>query len=281
MRHPVFGFLAAGLCALGVAQASADEGAGAAVATTAMGNAAAWHHGGGDWNRQVRGRWYAGWNAPGGWAAYRRPSVGWALPRYWINPVFYVADYRVYALPAPAYGFGWSRYYDDAVLTDRWGRVVDVRYGYDWNGDRRSDRHHDHKDRYTDRYSDDVVTVGGRPVGYSGHWQGTWYGDDGSVYSGTYEGGYDGYADARPPVSAGPALPYRPMSAYGYSVGGQYYEGGAGRVVYREVDYAAPIVTTTVTEETTYQSVRKAVKRKAPVKRRYVRPACSCSCVCK
>lgn len=88
---------------------------------------------GGQWGQRVNGRWSAGWNAPGGWNAYRRPVAGYTLPAYWINPSYYIADYRSFGLPAPAQGYGWSRYYDDAVLTDRYGRVVDARYGYDWD----------------------------------------------------------------------------------------------------------------------------------------------------
>src|SRR3546814_2580957 len=36
-------------------------------------------------------------------------------------------------LSVPPAGYGWSRYYDDAVLTDRYGRVYAYRSGIDWN----------------------------------------------------------------------------------------------------------------------------------------------------
>lgn len=99
-------------------------------------------NGGHRWGPRQNGRWYAGWGAPGGWGAYRRPVYGYVLPRYWINPTYYIANYGTYGLPAPAYGYGWSRYYDDAVMTDRYGRVYDYRGGVHW-------------DRYEGGYADD------------------------------------------------------------------------------------------------------------------------------
>jgi Ni/Co efflux regulator RcnB len=85
-----------------------------------------------NWGHRVNGRWWGGWQAPGGWGAYRRPVLGYVLPGYWLQPSYYISDYRVYGLPAPQAGYGWSRYYDDAVLTDRYGQVHDSRVGYDW-----------------------------------------------------------------------------------------------------------------------------------------------------
>jgi hypothetical protein len=71
-------------------------------------------------------------------SAYVRPGYGYQLPKYWMAPNFYIADPRAVGLERPAAGFGWSRYYDDAVLTDQWGRVYDTRSNYDW--DRRGSR---------------------------------------------------------------------------------------------------------------------------------------------
>ena len=85
------------------------------------------------WGPRQQGRWYAGWRAPGGWNGYQRPVRGFILPRYWISPNYYIANYPAYGLPAPAPGYGWSRYYDDAVMTDRYGRVYDYRSDIDWD----------------------------------------------------------------------------------------------------------------------------------------------------
>ncbi len=70
----------------------------------------------------------------GSMAGYRTPSYGYQLPRSWMVPTYFISDYRGYGLARPAPGFGWSRYYDAAVLTDQWGRVYDWRTDMDWSG---------------------------------------------------------------------------------------------------------------------------------------------------
>ncbi|KQN40666.1 hypothetical protein ASG37_02460 [Sphingomonas sp. Leaf407] len=122
------------------------------------------------WGGKVRGRWYGGHYAPGGWNAYRQPARGWIMPRYWVAPSFYVQDWSTYGLAQPQAGYGWYRYYDDAVLADRDGRVYDYRGGIDW--DARDDGRYVRDDRYyDDRYEGErVVTrrdngVGGAVIG--------------------------------------------------------------------------------------------------------------------
>jgi len=124
-------------------------------------------------------------SVPGGTGAYRRPAYGDALPRYWVAAPHYIADYRAYGLPRPAAGFGWSRYYDDAVLTDRWGRVYDVRESYArdhgpdgrWSeGDRGGRKHRHRRDRDGGRYS------------YEGRWTGSWDGGPTRTYDGRFDG---------------------------------------------------------------------------------------------
>jgi len=91
------------------------------------------------WGASVDGRWQAGDRAPGGWAAYRTPVEGFILPGYWLQPDYDIDDHGAYGLPAPPPGYGWSRYYDDAVLSDQYGKVLDSRIHYDWDrhgGDR-------------------------------------------------------------------------------------------------------------------------------------------------
>jgi len=118
------------------------------------------------WGSKVGGRWWGGANAPGGWSAYRRPYRGYALPRYWVAPRFYVTDWQSYGLSRPVPGYNWVRYYDDAVLVDARGSVFDTRYGLDWDGGRdggyvQDDRGYDDRgydDRgYDDRRQDDRV----------------------------------------------------------------------------------------------------------------------------
>lgn len=73
-----------------------------------------------------------GMHYPVGAPAYVRPFRGFLLPRIWIAPTYYLANWQGFGLPRPAQGFGWSRYYDDAVLTDRDGRVYDSVQGVNW-----------------------------------------------------------------------------------------------------------------------------------------------------
>jgi hypothetical protein len=113
-----------------------------------------------NWGGRQGGRWIGGHRAPGGWGAYRRPSIGFALPSYWVNPSFYLGNYGMYGLSRPTYGYGWSRYYDDAVLTDRYGRVQDSAR-VDWD---RYDRYEDGAAGYGEDYSD---SYGYRDNGYA------------------------------------------------------------------------------------------------------------------
>ncbi len=92
------------------------------------------HNGGGHrWGHRMNGRWFAGFYAPGGWGGYRAPFRGYVLPSYWVNPTYSIGSYGTYGLYAPQPGYGWSRYYDDAVLRDQRGYVQDYRSGVAWD----------------------------------------------------------------------------------------------------------------------------------------------------
>ena len=69
---------------------------------------------------------------PAGAPAYIRPFRGYVLPRVWLTPSYFVTNWQQYNLARPAQGYGWSRYYDDAVLTDSNGRVFDTVQGVNW-----------------------------------------------------------------------------------------------------------------------------------------------------
>jgi Ni/Co efflux regulator RcnB len=97
-------------------------------------------------------------HAPNRRLDYQRPGYGFQLPRQWMTPE-YAVDYREHGLDRPARGFGWSRYYDDMVLTDQWGRVYDVADGYDRGG-------RGHGSGYRGRDTDGIVGgVAGAAVG--------------------------------------------------------------------------------------------------------------------
>lgn len=112
------------------------------------------------WGQRIQGRWHGGVNAPGGYVAYRRPVPGFTLPRYWIQPSFYIGNYAAYGLPAPRPGYGWSRYYDDAVMTDAYGRVVESRGGIHWED--YDGGYDDDQPRYADRRDNGL---GGAAIG--------------------------------------------------------------------------------------------------------------------
>jgi Ni/Co efflux regulator RcnB len=149
-RTPLLIGAAIALAGVGAPALASGEANGAAAALPMMGKAyadarpepRAGMSGGNRWGPRTNGRWYAGGRAPGGWGAYRRPVYGYVLPRYWIQPNYYISNYAAYGFPAPGAGYGWSRYYDDAVMTDRYGRVYDHRSNVDW-------------DRYDGGYADD------------------------------------------------------------------------------------------------------------------------------
>lgn len=246
------------------------------------------------WNRRGGGRWIGGVRAPGGWAAYRRPQRGWTLPHYWMSPNFFLgANFGRWGLFAPPQGYFWVRYYDDAVLVDRGGRVWDWRDGIDWD------------DSEFDGYGG--ASANAQAYAYSqSHAGGGGYGGFGPGYP--PQPGYPG--GSAPRVYHGPpAAPYPqpgPPPGYGYQGGyhggyqqsyqqGGYYQGGyaVGGYWYPPattttiVVQSAPVVTT-VTEEivtetvTTYTPrVRRRVHRPRAV-RRAPRPApCDCRCVCR
>lgn len=225
------------------------------------------------WGPRVQGRWFAGWYAPGGWGAYRRPVMGYVLPSYWVSPTYRIGNYGRYGLPAPADGYGWSRYYDDAVMVDRHGRVRDHRSDVDWDAP-------DHEpDRPGVPYDDDVTAHDGPPPPpheYEGRWTGTWRDENGRTVSGEYEGRFEGEARSNygvdydaPPYGAPPPIvrhdgPGAPVvtttQAPGYIAGGYYYPGATTTTV-----VITPTVTTTsyVTETTTR---RHGVKRRCNCK---------------
>jgi Ni/Co efflux regulator RcnB len=123
------------------------------------------------WGSKIGGRWWGGANAPGGWAGYRRPHRGWAVPPYWNAPRFYVGDWSTYGLPQPPSGYNWVRYYNDAVLIDSRGSVYDTVGGVDW---------------------DRPDTRGYGYVAGSSSAEGDWYAPDDAVYAGPEERGtYD------------------------------------------------------------------------------------------
>lgn len=190
---------------------------------------------------------------------YHRPQYGYRIPDEWTAANYYIADVDDYDLPRPAAGFGWSRYYDDAVLTDQWGRVYDWRDDVNWAD--HDTRYHDEDRRDGDRRD---RTSRNKRYGYKGRWIGSW--DGGSVQS--YQGEWNG--SVRPHWSGGYDGGTR-GSGYGASYG---YDGG-GTIVTTVIVQTAPVMTTqTISyDEVSYVPVRaKAVRRWKP----RPKPVCAC-----
>ncbi len=230
------------------------------------GNVVVRHHGGGNvvvrHNRGGNFRWHGGFRP--GHNFQRRLNRGFFIHPFWFGPQFHINNWQSYGFTAPGEDQRWVRYYDDAYLVDRGGRVVDTRYGLDW-------------DEYGERWEEQD----GIPAYYgSREWQPTdedyaWVDEHGGpdvdeqvAYA--ERGGHDG-----PPMPApgfghgGPG----PMPHPGYGHGGGYgYGYGYG--------WAYPIVIeTTVTTGGGYteEIVEEVVETRRVAQRpRRARPACNC-----
>lgn len=237
--------------------------------------------------QMVDGRWEAGYRAPGGWSAYRRPHRGGRLPGFWMERDFRIPDYLSFGLAAPPHGYGWVRYYDDAVLVDEGGRIWDSIDGIAWGGAAasasagfaRADSRAgvgapypapriepvDPDDYY---YDDGPLPPRDAPPPYA----------EPAPYHGPYPGGY------APPVAPPPVVQFTPppcpgVCPGGYPTGMTWQNGawvgsyGAGTTVV-VIPGATTTTTTTVTEYVT-RATTKSWRR--PGKRLVrKRPHCGC-----
>ncbi|HEX8579877.1 MAG TPA: RcnB family protein [Allosphingosinicella sp.] len=169
---------------------------------------------------------------------------GGFVPGGWWGPQFVIRNWQGYGFPQPFNGGRWIRYYDDALLIDRDGRVHDSRYGYDW-------------DRYGDRW------------GYDGRGVPIYVGDgDYEPRDRDYDRDYRRERHGRDVVIEHRNYRGPPPMQHGYSYG---YGCGCGPVVVTETTTTtAPVVE----QVTTYEYVTEYVTTKAkPKKRRIVRRA--------
>jgi hypothetical protein len=201
-------------------------------------------------------------------SSYHRPEYGYQIPAEWTAPDHFIADYDSYGLSRPARGFGWSRYYDDAVLTDQWGRIYDWRDDVNWA---------DHDDRYAGNRGDDSRDDDrgrdrkprGRKYDYKGRWTGSWDGGPKQTYQGEWHG------NVRPHWNGGDRDEGNRNVGYGGGRGGSYSYDNGGTTVTIITQAAAPVMST---ETISYDVVSYEPVRAKPVRRYKPRPKPVCAC---
>ena len=62
-----------------------------------------------------------------------RLQPGFIVPPFWFGPQFQISNWQMYGFAPPPRRHRWVRYYDDAYMIDGDGRIVDSRYGMDWD----------------------------------------------------------------------------------------------------------------------------------------------------
>ena len=171
---------------------------------------------------------------------YRRPHRGFILPQYWVQPTFYLSNFGSYGLSAPSSGHYWSRYYDDAVLTDNRGYVQDYRSDVNWGGDNQGspDRTNDYRepeygpsmrpDANAYNWNDNVAFAApdGSSYSYDGDWDGEYVDPQGRVFEGDWSGTVTRQDGAEGPGY--PAAPARQNSSYAGPPERAYSQGYAG-----------------------------------------------------
>jgi Ni/Co efflux regulator RcnB len=192
----------------------------------------------------------------------RRIDRGGMVPHFWWGPQFVVHNWGMHGFPRPVSGARWIRYYDDALLIDRYGRVHDGRYGWDW-----------------DRYGDSWGERDGIPV-YVGdgdfepeeedyEWAERWERGEGRDRYARRHGPTDCASRCTRTYRGPPPPPHGYGQAYGYGC-------GCGPVVVTEtITTTAPVVEQVTYYE--YEEVRaaprkKRVIRRAPARRTAPRP---------
>jgi hypothetical protein len=207
-------------------------------------------------NMHRRGGHFRQWGPhPGRHFRHGRLRRGFTINSFWFSPQFHVQNWQVYGFSDPGEG-RWVRYYDDAYLIDHGGRVLDTRYGMDW-------------DRHGEEWGDDdgVPAYRGRGQGYAEDEEyGEEYGERQEHHGG--DGGHGGYAGQGGHGGHGYGPP-PPGYGHGGAYGG-YYGYGA---------YAYPIVIETITtsgggysEEITEEYVEVRQRHRAR------RPRARCQC---
>ncbi len=233
------------------------------------------HHGGG---MNHGGGMHGGMHGGGNNHHFRFNRVfrGGFIPPQFFGGQFVINNWSNFGFSQPGPDSWWIRYYDDALLIDRNGRVLDGRYGFDWDrygggwaygddgapywgGEDSDEWDEDMDDGYArgdyGRDGDRVVRVERHVMGRDGH-RGP-------------PAGYRGPPMPMPMPPMPPAPPGYGGYGYGYGYGGYGYGGGVVIVTETTVN-PAPVVETRTVYETVVERVRVA-----PRVRHKVRCVCS------
>jgi Ni/Co efflux regulator RcnB len=180
-----------------------------------------------------------GHRGPRGYRSYQRGS---RMGGIWRDPTYAVNDWGAWGLGQPGPGMHWVRYYDDAVLVDSYGTVVDSRHGVNWDGPRT-----------------------GPVQGYAGGpgYPGPGYGGPG--YGGPGWQGGPGTTVTR--VGPNTTVTTQVVGAGGYGGG---YPIGPGYVTI--IPGSVITTTTTTSDETVYRNIYHRRVYRRPV--RHYRPRC-------
>jgi Ni/Co efflux regulator RcnB len=181
----------------------------------------------------------------------RRLNRGFVVNPFWFGPQFHIGNWQSYGFVAPGADQRWIRYYDDAYLIDRGGRVVDTRYGLDW-----------------DQYGEEWAMEDGIPA-YRGSRD--WRPDADDYEWAERSEGHERHGEDH---VRGPYGPPMPDHGYGHSQT-QVYGGGYGYGYYA---YPIIIETTVTTAAAGYsEEVIEEYEEVRRVRRpRRARPACAC-----
>ncbi|HEX9964968.1 MAG TPA: RcnB family protein [Allosphingosinicella sp.] len=208
-----------------------------------------------------------GMNGMKGWHRFGRGHI---IPPHFRGRQFFVNNWHSFGWPAPMPGGQWIRYHDDALLIDRDGRVMDGRYGWDWDG-RGGGRMAYDEDRYDEDY------------GYDGDyadedWDERGHRGEGDRVVRVYrrDGGRGG--DCRRDCGPVHHVPPPPHPGYGHGGGYGYGYGGGcacGPVVITETTTTTAPVVEQVTYYETVSEHRAAPRRhyRKPAVRHYSKPA--------
>jgi hypothetical protein len=183
-----------------------------------------------------------------------RLQRGFIVPQFFWGPQFQINNWQMYGFSDPGADGRWIRYYDDAYLIGRDGRIRDSREGLDW-----------------DRYGEEWDMADGIPA-YRGSRN---YRPSERDYAWSEE--HEGHGEHMREMHMRPGGPM-PGPAYGYGGGStQVYGGGYGYGA-----YAYPIVIETVTTTAAAQAYsEEVVEEYVQVRRAHhrARPRCGCQVV--